>query len=59
MKKIHDALESFAADGLGFDAASSLGFYLVFSGILLRLSAPTARRTETNPGENEWVRETE
>lgn len=58
MKKIHDALESFAADGLGFDSASSLRFYLVFSGILLRLSAPTAR-TETNPGENEWVRETE
>lgn len=45
-------LERFAADGLGFDSAASVGLYFVFSSMLLWLSAPIARRTEINPREN-------
>lgn len=53
IEKIQGVLERSAADGLGFDSAPSAGLCFVFSRILLWLSAPIARRTETNPRENE------
>jgi len=34
IEKIHDVLEQFAADGLGFDSAASVGLYFVFSRVL-------------------------
>lgn len=52
LKKIHNVLERFAADRLGFAAAASVGLLRV-EWVLVWLSAPIVRRTEMNPGENE------
>lgn len=49
LKKTHHVLERLAADGLGFDSASSVGLYYVFRRVFLWNLVPVARRTEKSP----------